>query len=48
MTVESVRKATPNEIRELVTHVYDGLSEQDIDDVEAMARRRPFFTNSPE
>ena len=48
MTVESVRKATPQEILELVTHVYDGLSAQDIDDVEAMARRRPFFTNSPE
>jgi len=29
MTVESVRRSTPKEILDLVTHVYDGLSEQD-------------------
>jgi predicted DNA-binding antitoxin AbrB/MazE fold protein len=48
MTVESVRTATPEEIFALATHVYDGLSDEDIDEIEEMAQHRPFFTDSPE
>jgi len=48
MTVESVRKATPQEIFELATHVYDGLSNEDISEIEEMARHRPLFADSTE
>lgn len=48
MTVESVRTATPDEIFDLATHVYDGLSNEDIDEIQEMARHRPFFADSAE
>lgn len=45
MTVESVPVAGIRDILDLATHVYDGLSARDIDEIEALARRRTFFTD---
>ena len=46
LTVESVGKATPDDILSLAARVYEGLSPKDIDEIEEMARRRPFFADA--
>ena len=47
ITVERLGHPTPDEILQLATHVYTGLSPGDLDDIEEMARRRAFFTREP-
>jgi predicted DNA-binding antitoxin AbrB/MazE fold protein len=46
LTVESVEKTTPDDILSLAARVYEGLSPKDIDEIEEMARRRPFFADA--
>ena len=46
ITVERVERVGPGDILQLAARVYEGLSTEDIDDVEAMARRRPFFSDA--
>jgi predicted DNA-binding antitoxin AbrB/MazE fold protein len=46
LTVETVGKASPNDILVLATRVYEGLSAKDIEEIEEMARHRPFFTDA--
>lgn len=41
LTVESVKKPTPDEILRLAACVYEGLSESDIAEIEEMARHAP-------
>jgi len=45
LTVESVGKVSADVLR-LAARVYEGLSPQDIDEIEEMARRRAFFTGA--
>ncbi len=40
LTVESVGEASPADVVELATRVYEGLSPTDIDEIDEMARRR--------
>ena len=45
ITVETVQKRTPQDILKLAAQVYEGLSPSDVDDIEEMARHRPFFSD---
>jgi predicted DNA-binding antitoxin AbrB/MazE fold protein len=45
ITVETVQKRTPQEILKLAAQVFEGLSPRDADEIEEMARRRPFFSD---
>jgi predicted DNA-binding antitoxin AbrB/MazE fold protein len=45
ITVETVQKRTPQEILKLAARVYEGLSARDVDEIEEMVRRRPFFSD---
>ena len=47
ITVERLGQPTPDEILQLATHVYAGLSPGDVEDIEEMARRRALFTREP-
>jgi len=40
LIVERVTQSTPDDILRLASRVYEGLSQQDIDEVEDMARHR--------
>jgi predicted DNA-binding antitoxin AbrB/MazE fold protein len=46
LTVERVRRASPEEILNLARQVYEGLSQKDIAEIEEMSRRRPLFADS--
>lgn len=46
LTVERVAKSTPDDILRLAGQVYEGLSQQDIDEVEDMARHRALFDDT--
>jgi predicted DNA-binding antitoxin AbrB/MazE fold protein len=46
LTVERVAQATPDDILRLASQVYVGLSQQDIDEVEDMARHRALFDDA--
>ena len=46
LTVESVEQGRPVDALELATHVYEGLSQKDIAEIEEMARRRSFFADA--
>ena len=45
ITVEIIQKRTPQEILKLAAQVFEGLSPRDVDEIEEMARRRPFFSD---
>lgn len=46
LTVERVAQATPDDILKLANRVYEGLSQQDIDEIEDMARHRALFDDA--
>ena len=46
LTVERVAPAKPEDILKLATRVYEGLSPQDIDEIEDMARHRQLFDDA--
>lgn len=46
LIVESVAQASSGDILRLAACVYEGLSPKDIDEVEELARHRPFFTDA--
>ncbi len=46
LTVERVAPAKPDDILRLASRVYEGLSPQDIDEIEDMARHRPLFDDT--
>ena len=46
LTVESVGQFDPTDVAELATRVYEGLSPKDVQEIEAMARRRPVFNDA--
>lgn len=46
LTVESVGQGRAVDVLELATHVYEGLSQKDIAEIEEMARRRTFFADA--
>jgi predicted DNA-binding antitoxin AbrB/MazE fold protein len=46
LTVERVAHAKPDDILRLANRVYEGLSEQDIDEIEDMARHRALFDDA--
>jgi predicted DNA-binding antitoxin AbrB/MazE fold protein len=46
LTVERVAQSTPDDILRLASQVYEGLSQQDIDEVEDMARHRALFDDT--
>ena len=46
LTVEQVQVAGPEDILRLARQVYAGLSPQDVDEIEADARRRPLFDDA--
>jgi len=46
LTVESVRQSPAEDLLKLAARVYEGLWSKDIDDIEEMARRRPFFARA--
>ena len=46
ITVERVEQARPEDILQLAARVYEGLSTEDIDEIDEMARRRPFFSDA--
>ncbi len=46
ITVETVGQTKPDDILRLAAHVYEGLSPKDIDEIEQMARHRPFFSDA--
>ena len=46
LTVESMAQGSPIDILDLAARVYEGLSAKDIDEIEKMARRRPFFADA--
>ena len=43
ITVETVGETESEDVLRLATHVYEGLSSRDIDEIEQMARHRTFF-----
>jgi len=45
ITVETVGQAKPDDILHLAACVYQGLSTEDIDEIEEMSRRRALFTD---
>ncbi len=45
LTIESLAAGAPDEILSLARRVYDGLSPEDLADVEQMARRRTLFAD---
>jgi predicted DNA-binding antitoxin AbrB/MazE fold protein len=46
ITVERVEQARREDTLQLAARVYEGLSTEDIDDIEEMARHRPFFSDA--
>lgn len=46
LTVERVTQTKPDDILKLASRVYDGLSQQDIDEIEDMARHRALFDDA--
>jgi predicted DNA-binding antitoxin AbrB/MazE fold protein len=46
LTIERVAQSTPDDILRLASRVYEGLSQQDIDEVEDMARHRALFDDT--
>ena len=46
LTVERVTQTKPDDILKLASRVYDGLSRQDIDEIEDMARHRALFDDA--
>ena len=46
LTVERVAQAQPDDILKLAKRVYEGLSQQDIDEIEEMARHRALFDDT--
>ena len=46
ITVERVAQTPPDDLLQLAARVYQGLSAEDIDEIEAMARHRTFFTDA--
>lgn len=46
LTVERVAQAQPDDILKLAKRVYEGLSQQDIDEIEDMARHRALFDDT--
>jgi predicted DNA-binding antitoxin AbrB/MazE fold protein len=46
LTIERVAQSTPDDILRLASQVYEGLSQQDIDEVEDMARHRALFDDT--
>lgn len=44
ITVQSIDRRGVDDILQIATGVYEGLSARDVDDIEEMARRRVFFT----
>ena len=46
LTVERVAQAKPDDILKLASRVYEGLSQQDIDEIEDMARHRALFDDA--
>lgn len=46
LIVERVAQSTPDDILRLASRVYEGLSQQDIDEVEDMARHRALFDDT--
>ena len=46
LTVERVAQAKPADILTLANRVYEGLSQQDIDEIEDMARHRALFDDT--
>lgn len=47
LTVERVPSAGPDEILGLARQVYAGFNSQEMDEVEALVRRRPLFDDAP-
>ncbi len=45
LTIESLAAGTPDDILSLARRVYDGLSPEDVADVEQIARRRALFAD---
>ncbi len=46
LTVETVGHAKPDDILHLAACVFEGLSVNEIDEIEEMARHRPLFTDT--
>jgi predicted DNA-binding antitoxin AbrB/MazE fold protein len=46
LTVERVAQAKPDDILKLAKRVYEGLSQQDIDEIEDIARHQPLFDDA--
>jgi predicted DNA-binding antitoxin AbrB/MazE fold protein len=46
LTIERVAQSTPDDILRLASQVYEGLSQQDIDEDEDMARHRALFDDT--
>lgn len=46
LTVERVTPTQPDDSLKLASRVYDGLSQQDIDEIEDMARHRSLFDDA--
>lgn len=46
ITVERVGQTPPDDLLRLAARVYEGLSAEDSDEIEAMARRRTLFTDA--
>lgn len=46
LTLETVGTASPSDMLGLATRVYVRLSAKDIEEIEEMARHRPFFTDA--
>jgi len=46
LTVERVAQANPDDILKLANRVYEGLSRQEIDEIEDMARHRALFDDA--
>lgn len=45
ITVETLGQDKPADVLQLAANVYKGLSSEDIDEIEEMARERVFFTD---
>jgi predicted DNA-binding antitoxin AbrB/MazE fold protein len=46
LTVERTTQTKPDDILKLACRVYEGLSQQDIDEIEDMARHRALFDDA--
>ena len=46
LTVERMTQTKPDDILKLASRVYEGLSRQDIDEIEDMARHRALFDDA--